>query len=246
MTLDTAVSRDFATGITDIRAGGTLDVAGAAVIRRAVLKCVADSPVAIMVDLGAVREASDAGLTVLPTLHRRLAGDDPPTPLLAIAPAGSVAATLGAGFMVYADRSAASDALTAFRPDRHRAHLPLAPARGAPSAARTFVASICAEWRLAHLTDEAQLVANELVTNAVVHAGTDLALTLSQGHDHLTVTVRDRNTRVPRLRPPSTRYATRGRGLAIVEVIAVRWGTVRHPDGKSVWAHLPMDVRLPP
>jgi anti-anti-sigma factor len=96
------VVRDFQTGITDVRAKGTLDVAGAALVRRTVLKCVADSPIAIVLDLGGLTDMSDSGLTVLPMLERRLATDDPPVPLLGHAPVGAVVRKAGR-FAVHLD-----------------------------------------------------------------------------------------------------------------------------------------------
>ena len=238
MTLTAAVVRDFQTGITDVRAEGTLDVAGAALVRRTVLKCVADSPIAIVLDLGGLTDMSESGLTVLPMLQRRLATDDPPVPLLGHAPVGAVVRTAGR-FAVHLDRTAALHALAAGRDEGQRAHLALPALPTSPATARRFVAATCERWRLDHLSDEAQVIAGELVTNAVRHAGTDLALTLTRGRSFLNITVRDRSRRAPTPRIPAP-HAIKGRGLMLVGILADDWGTVLHADGKAVWAHLRM------
>jgi hypothetical protein len=235
--LTATAQRHFDSGIADVRAAGTLDVAGAAAIRRAVLKCAADSPVAVLIDLAGIDAASDAGLTVLPTLQRRLAHDDPPVPLLGYAPAGSVARSPDGPFVVHPDRAAAVIALAADRAVERRAHLALPPERTSSAGARRFVVDTCGRWGLAHLADEAQLIVAELVANAVEHAGTDLAVTVARGSAHLTLTVHDRSRRPPVAAKPSMR-AVKGRGLMMVAVVADGWGTVLHGDGKAVWANL--------
>ena len=47
----------------------------------------------------------------------------------------------------------------------------------APAAARRFVRQVLGEWHLSHLAEDAVLLTSELVTNAVVHAGTEVELT---------------------------------------------------------------------
>ena len=246
MPLTADVVRDFQTGITDVRAQGALDVAGAALVRRTVLKCVADSPIAIVLDLGGLTDMSDSGLAVLPMLERRLATDDPPVPLLGHAPVGAVIRAAGR-FAVHLDRASALHSLAVGSDDPCRAHRALAPEPTSPAVARRFVAATCERWRLHHLSDEAQVIAGELVTNAVRHAGTDIGLTLSRGRAFLTITVGDRSRRAPTPRIPAP-HAVKGRGLMLVGILADGWGTVLHADGKAVWAHLrivPAGTALP-
>src|SRR5690606_33922166 len=56
--------------------------------------------------------------------------------------------------------------------------LRIEPNRDAPAKARLAVREFCAEQSLGGDGDAAQLVASELVTNAVIHAGTTMELTL--------------------------------------------------------------------
>ncbi len=104
--------------------------------------------------------------------------------------------------------------------------------------ARTFVRRTLCEWELDALVDDAELVTSELASNAVLHARTEIHLTLrSDGAAWLRIEVEDDNSRMPtQLACPHD--ATSGRGLAIVEAVAGSWGVARNGDGKTVWAEL--------
>lgn len=88
------------------------------------------------------------------------------------------------------------------------------------------------------MVDRAELVANELVTNAVVHARTDLWLQLELRADRLFIAVRDGGPRLPRPVTPELE-AEGGGGLWLVEQLTQAWGSPCHPDGgKVVWCAL--------
>ncbi|MFD4794262.1 SpoIIE family protein phosphatase [Streptomyces anulatus] len=142
----------------------------------------------------------------------------------------------------------------------------------APSAARRFVRAALAEWTglgvpaavgfSDRLADDAVTVTNELVTNAVVHAGTtvDLVLRLEEeGGDEpsaaLVLEVTDHHPARPvsgdepgadpgpagahpgELPDP----AEYGRGLQVVATLADSWGITYRTGLKTVWARLPVD-----
>ncbi|MFD5199723.1 SpoIIE family protein phosphatase [Streptomyces sp. NPDC058375] len=142
----------------------------------------------------------------------------------------------------------------------------------APSAARRFVRAALAEWTglgvpaavgfSDRLADDAVTVTNELVTNAVVHAGTtvDLVLRLEEeGGDEpsaaLVLEVTDHHPARPvsgdepspgpepggavagELPDP----AEYGRGLQLVATLADAWGITYRTGLKTVWARLPVD-----
>ncbi len=87
---------------------------------------------------------------------------------------------------------------------------------------------------LAELTG---LVISELVTNAV-NAGTDeVTITLALHRDHIRLLVRDDAGGTPRPRAAAPVEAN-GRGLAIVDAVALDWGVEPGPSGKVVWADL--------
>jgi anti-sigma regulatory factor (Ser/Thr protein kinase) len=142
---------------------------------------------------------------------------------------------------MYASLQEALDVAVA-RPPYLRDELRLAPTPTDPAAARAFVREVCGHWRLARpdttVTDRAVLLANELVTNAVAHAHTEIRLRLELRGDRLHIAVRDGSPRLPHLVVPD-RQAEGGRGLWLVEQLARSWGVNRHPDGgKVVWCVL--------
>jgi signal transduction histidine kinase len=118
--------------------------------------------------------------------------------------------------------------------------LPSQPASVA--AARRFVTTQCLRWQLS--AESAELVVSELVTNAVRYAGGEVTVTLRRSGDHLVVAVRDDSPRQPRLMHVGD-DATSGRGLSIVDAIAVKWDVCLHGEdgqvGKTVWAEIDAD-----
>jgi len=81
-------------------------------------------------------------------------------------------------------------------------------------------------------------LADELITNAAVHAQTDLRLRLELGGELLHVAVRDLDRRLPRPLPDDPQ-GEGGRGLRLVEQMATTWGAQPHPGGgKVVWCTL--------
>lgn len=109
------------------------------------------------------------------------------------------------------------------------------------AAARAFVQEVCNYWEPALLdttvVDRAILLANELVTNAVVHARTDLRLRLELRGDWLHIAVRDGGPRLLRVLEADP-DAPGGRGLWLVERLARAWGVRPHPGGGVVWCTL--------
>jgi anti-sigma regulatory factor (Ser/Thr protein kinase) len=100
-------------------------------------------------------------------------------------------------------------------------------------------------------SDSAALVVAELAANAVIHgrvSGRCFRLTLViDTRDALRVEVADpRADRPPQPRTTTTATtldltAEAGRGLLLVDSLAIRWGTAPYPpSGKTVWACLPL------
>ena len=94
------------------------------------------------------------------------------------------------------------------------------------------------------LVESASLVISELVTNAVLHARTEIGVVvelLADGGVRLEVS--DDSSVLPRRRHYSEGSST-GRGLILVEALTAEWGVDPKADseGKTVWAELgPMD-----
>ena len=81
------------------------------------------------------------------------------------------------------------------------------------------------------------LVVDELVTNAAVHAGTRIQVTVGRKHDLYRCVVRDECTDgpFPRIIETADGY---GRGLRVVALLSVSWGVERDAAGTSVWAEI--------
>jgi len=100
--------------------------------------------------------------------------------------------------------------------------------------ARQFVSSALGELGIASAADDAALVVSELVTNAVVHAGTDITVRVVSHGDNARIEIADLSPEMPGLRIP-TAGARTGRGLLLVEHFTKRWGVERTSSGKTVW-----------
>jgi anti-sigma regulatory factor (Ser/Thr protein kinase) len=88
---------------------------------------------------------------------------------------------------------------------------------------------------------ECQLVADELATNAVLHAGSVFSVAVELTDAFVRIAVRD-DSNAPPVEQHSPPEAQRGRGLVIVSGTASGWGTVPLGRGKETWA----DVSRPP
>jgi hypothetical protein len=104
--------------------------------------------------------------------------------------------------------------------------------------ARFATTDTCRDWELDRLALEAQMVATELVINAIEHARTECTLTFSHSRGLLHVAVRDWSPISEEARQRFTEPGRPGRGLVLVNGLARHWGVTRHADGKTVWAVL--------
>ncbi|MFF3612623.1 ATP-binding protein [Streptomyces sp. NPDC002580] len=122
--------------------------------------------------------------------------------------------------------------------------------RGARLARRLAVRRM-EEWGYPPVSDVScavALVVGELAANAVQHGrvpgrGFGLRLTLDVAAGLARIEVADAvSAKRPPPDPPSPDLGSEsGRGLILVEVLAVRWGSApRHPVGKTVWAEVSM------
>lgn len=86
--------------------------------------------------------------------------------------------------------------------------------------------------------DALVLIVDELAVNGVAHAGTPVVIDLDPvGDGAVRVAVTDSGAGWPRVTHDDS--ADHGRGLAIVEALATRWGVERSDAGKTVWAVVP-------
>ncbi|MER8103944.1 SpoIIE family protein phosphatase [Kitasatospora sp. NPDC094016] len=120
------------------------------------------------------------------------------------------------------------------------ASLPLTGDRAMVAHSRRFTRETLAAWGLEALADWAELLTSELITNALVHAGSPTQLRLFCNRA-LTVEVADQESETPRIRRARADDEG-GRGIHLVNELAHRWGSRRTGDGKVVW----FELELPP
>lgn len=117
-----------------------------------------------------------------------------------------------------------------------RHHLHLEPVPRAPGAARRFVREHAPDLP-AETGDALLLLTSELVSNAVLHARTELEVGLVVAEHSVVVVVHDLDL-ASRLQEP---YAERegGWGTNLVSALAQSWSSAPHAEGgKSVWFRL--------
>lgn len=109
----------------------------------------------------------------------------------------------------------------------------------APSSARAAREFLAATIGMNEDDDgRAALIATELVTNAVLHAGSPLRFGVHADRSWLRLEVCDDHDALPDPQPASPDRLD-GRGLALVDALADEWGVVTRPGGgKAVWARL--------
>jgi len=144
--------------------------------------------------------------------------------------------------------------MTAVSPATWRNHTELPVHPLSVSLARRHVAHVLMGWGRDTLIDDAQLVISELVTNGIKASTPDedevaaygafaasyrrLRVGLHQASAGVVLEVWDCSRHPPKLRSPDTE-ALGGRGLYVVDALAVSWG-YRWPrtGGKVVWVLL--------
>ncbi len=129
-------------------------------------------------------------------------------------------------------------------------NLRLPPHSASASAARGFVRERCAAWGVDEAVQQlVELIASELVTNAVLHARTDLELTVSMHAAQIRVGVRDEAATAPlqgiveAARPDADQE--HGRGLGLLALIGADVDVEPTSTGKIVWASLPVKPAHP-
>jgi anti-sigma regulatory factor (Ser/Thr protein kinase) len=108
----------------------------------------------------------------------------------------------------------------------------------AAAEARHLVAGAVRSWgHDGRLAIDAELVATELATNAIRHAGTPFRVSVERYGQVLRVSVHDRAQTLPAVHDPDAAQAS-GRGMQLIGAMSRRWGVEVTADGKAVWAEL--------
>ncbi|CAL9578208.1 hypothetical protein SUDANB96_05000 [Streptomyces sp. enrichment culture] len=129
-----------------------------------------------------------------------------------------------------------------------RAAASFEPVGRSVASARSFVRDTLQGWGFADIVDDAVVLTSELVTNAVVHAGTAADVLCLRTDDGVRIEVADR---YPEREIPLQGAAVSmgspdregGRGLQLCAALAGRWGVEYTPTHKTVWFQLVLPGR---
>ncbi len=220
---------------------GDLMLDGTPRLRTALLKCLAEQPDALLLDLAGMDATEPTALAVFTAVTRQ-AARWPGTSVLLCAPRPAVREQLDRGrfgaLQTYDSVSAALLATTGGQFAGSVLTEQLLPVTGAVRHARDLATEVCAAWDLPHLLGPVSLLVSELVSNAVEHAGTMITVQFVRRSRYLHVAVRDGIPQEPVLDPPPPGSVRRGHGLVLIDSVATHWGTLPTGDGKVVWATL--------
>ncbi|MGW0732523.1 SpoIIE family protein phosphatase [Streptomyces sp. NPDC002851] len=114
--------------------------------------------------------------------------------------------------------------------------------------ARSFVRDTLHGWGYSDIVDDAVVLTSELVTNAVVHAGTTADVLCLRLGDAVRIEVADRypEREIPLQQSPRTMGSPDregGRGLQLCAALAARWGVEYTSTHKQVWFQLDLPER---
>ncbi len=230
-------------GATIIRPVGVLTMQTYPLLRDAMLKCAADQPRAVIVDLDALEITHDYLTSVFVTVWMRVSTWSAVSLVVVPGPAHAAAFDHGPARRFLTVRPTVLDALEQLDEPapRQRTELWLPPSALSVRAAQRFVTDTCHNWEVGTLTPHAVAVASELVANTALHTTSPARLRLELRQHRLTVAVADDDPRPVALPRPGGELAEPRGGLHLVSRLAHASGCSRRQSGgKVVWAVLRM------
>lgn len=105
-------------------------------------------------------------------------------------------------------------------------------------AARRFLRHVLESWRCDRTLEAVLLAANEVVTNAIIHANSEVELVVRLSKQVIRIEVVDAADQLPTPRDARD-DSLGGRGLKVLDAVATRWGVDSLPTGKRVWFEVP-------
>ncbi len=222
-----------------VRPDGLLSLGTVTHLRDTLLKAAAEEPRGLVCDLRQVR-ATPEGLAVLHVVADQVA-DWPASPMVLLASDPVLLHQLQGlgltGRLAVVPAPEHVPAALRRAPRLLRAAIDLPPTLEAPAAARAFVGAALARWQVPGVVEGARWVVSELVTNAVVHARTEVTVRVTLAGRRVHLSAADRG-------PGGPVQSRRGSGLTVVEQLSRRWGFLpRLGDGTVVWAVLDVVVQ---
>jgi len=127
--------------------------------------------------------------------------------------------------------------------DRGAVELTLQPRPDCVGQSRRVVRELLQHGDRPDLVEPTLLLVSELVTNALLHAGTEIELRAALDGTGVRVEVGDGSPHLPSRRRYAATSGT-GRGLLMLESLVDDWGITRHRRGKTVWFELSGDEHV--
>lgn len=123
--------------------------------------------------------------------------------------------------------------------------LRLQPVPASVRAARQFVTELLADYP-PEAVDQVALMVSELVTNSIVHSGTEFTVVLTVTGPTIRLDVSDEGPGRPRMGAVPEPTDPHGRGLRIVDQLATAWGIDESAGatGKRTWFQLHVSAAL--
>ena len=109
----------------------------------------------------------------------------------------------------------------------------LTPTSRSVPTVRRSIGEVLDEWGLSALKDSTLLLVSEVVTNAVLHARTQIKVEMKREGAGVRISVSDGSPLPPSLRRPAD-TSTTGRGLRLLDLLADSWSTQSSDNGKTV------------
>jgi anti-anti-sigma factor len=223
---------------------GDLDVAAAPRVQRALLRCLAEQPDAVICDLSKVTTIDPVCAGVFAAVAHRPRTRWPDSSILLCSARPAVAAVLRRRGMprilpIY-DTLDQAVAHARSHPPFLQERLRLVPTLDAITTAGWFVGEVCQNWQLDELTETARSLAGEMVADAVLDERNDIELIELRAQLRaigLLIAVQSGGASLALTR--ADQQGEPGSGLEMVQRVAQRWGVRRQADGsRVVWCIL--------
>ncbi|MDX3310753.1 ATP-binding protein [Streptomyces sp. ME08-AFT2] len=103
-------------------------------------------------------------------------------------------------------------------------------------------------WGLPGVIETAQLCVTEMLSNVITHVGpgTPTTLSVSMNGGHVRIEIQDPDTRALPTLLQAGAESEGGRGMALIDAMAVRWGVEPRADRKVTWCELAVEPGLSP
>ncbi|GAA3001282.1 ATP-binding protein [Actinokineospora diospyrosa] len=229
-----------AEGATVVVAGGVLDHTTYGRLRTHLLKCAAEAPSALVVDVSALSVPNPTVLAVFVAVDTQMS-HWPGVPVSVVSPPHEDSpvppdSPIRRFVPVYPTVAVALAA--AATPIRRVVSSELPNNNTAMPLGRALVREFCADWGADWGEESALLIATELVQNTIQHTLSAPKLRLELRRGLFTIAVHDDHPRCPPTSPPP-RPGIGVHGLEIIAQLCHTWGATPTPSGgKVVWATL--------